>query len=240
MSASQVNFATAKSLLSMLLQQQHQRTRTAAFVHLFASLGGIGLVPLAILDSSLIPTFGMLDIVTAFLAATHADLWFYYAGMATLGAMIGAYLTYKLGQRTDRAWLENKFGARRSSQVEYALERWGYGAIFVSTVAPPPCPTAVFLLAAGAFGYHIRKFFTAVFTGRAVRYAALTLIAAHYGRHIIRYFRHPGQYMWVSLAATFVIVLVTVAFLALRNATPTLPAKKIPHASAAKNNTLAY
>jgi membrane protein YqaA with SNARE-associated domain len=234
MSASHANFATVKSLLGMLLQQGHQPSRTATFVHLFARLGGIGLIPLAILDSSVIPTFGMLDVVTAFLAATHTELWFYYAGTATLGAMIGSYLTYKLGRRTGRAWLENKFGARRSAQVEYALERWGYGAIFVSTVAPPPCPTAVFLLAAGAFGYRIRKFFTAVFTGRAIRYAALTLVAAHYGRHIIRYFRHPGQYMWVSLTATLVIVLITVAFLTLRNATPTLPAKNVPHASTAK------
>jgi membrane protein YqaA with SNARE-associated domain len=233
MFASVAKSETAKSLLSVLLQQR-QPSRTAAIVHLLARLGGIGLIPLAILDSSLIPTFGMLDIVTAFLAATHAELWLYYASMATLGAMIGAYVTYSLGRRTGRAWLEGKFGERRSHQVEYVLERWGYGAIFVSTVAPPPCPTAVFLLAAGAFGYHTRKFFTAVFAGRAVRYTALTMIAAHYGRHIIRYFRHPGQYMWASLAATFAIVLLTVAFLVLRNATPSLPEKRIPQTSAAK------
>lgn len=224
---------TAKSMLSMLLQQRHP-SRTAAAVHLLARFGGLGLIPLAILDSSLIPTFGMLDIVTAFLAATRADLWPYYASMATLGAMIGSYFTYNLGRRTGRAWLENKFGQRRSRQVEYALERWGYGAIFVSTVAPPPCPTAIFLLAAGAFGYQTRKFFTAVFTGRAVRYAALTMIAAHYGRHIIRYFRHPGQYLWISLAATFVIVAITAAFLALRKTTPSLPQKRMPQTSAAK------
>ena len=232
MSASFVNSETIKGLLSVLLQQR--RTRTSALVHLFAQWGGLGLIPLAILDSSVIPTFGMLDIVTAFLAATHADLWLYYASMATLGSVIGAYLTYNLGRRTGRAWLEDKFGPRRSRQVEYALERWGNGAIFVSTVAPPPCPTAIFLLAAGAFGYRTRKFFTAVTTGRAIRYTALTMVAAHYGRHIIRYFRHPGQYMWVSLTATFFIVVVTVAFLWLRKATPSLPEKRMPQTSAAK------
>ena len=36
----------------------------------------------------------------------------------------------------------------------------------------------MFLLAAGAFGYPIRKFFLAVFTGRAIRYGLLTIIAA--------------------------------------------------------------
>ena len=233
MIASLAKSQTLNSLIAILLQQR-QRSRTGAFVHLFAHWGGLGLVPLAILDSSLIPTFGMLDIVTAYLAATHGDLWAYYAAMATLGAVIGAYVTYKLGCRMGRGWLERKFGARRSGQVEYALDRWGYGAIFVSTVAPPPCPTAVFLLAAGAFEYRMRNFFTAVLAGRAIRYTALTLIAAHYGRHIIRYFRHPGQYMWASLSITGVIVVLTIAALLLRNALPSIEEKRIPQTSGAR------
>jgi membrane protein YqaA with SNARE-associated domain len=227
------NLSDAKGLAIALLQQ-HQRSRTSTLLRVFAHWGGLGLVPLAILDSSLIPTFGSLDILTAFLAARHAELWAYYACMATLGAMIGSYLTYKLGKRTGRGWLERKFGARRSSQVEYALERWGFGAIFVSTVAPPPCPTAVFLLAAGAFGYEMRKFFGAVFTGRAIRYGLLTMIAAHYGRSIVRYMRHPGRYLWLSLLATFLIVLVTFVFLKLSRSSPPLPERRIPQSSAGR------
>jgi membrane protein YqaA with SNARE-associated domain len=203
------NPGLGKELLGLLIQQQRGRSRTSILLRLFSHWGGLGLVPLAILDSSLIPTFGSLDVLTAFLAARHADLWLYYASMAILGSMIGSFITYKLGKRTGRGWLERKFGEKRSHQVEYALERWGFGAVFVSTVAPPPCPTAVFLLAAGAFGYELRKFFAAVFTGRAIRYGLLTLVAAHYGRRIVRYMRHPGQYLWISLLATLVLVVAT-------------------------------
>ena len=215
---------------ALALAQQRQRSSSPTLLRYFAHWGGLGLVPLAILDSSPIPTFGSLDILTAFLAARHADLWIYYACMATGGAMIGSYITYKLGQKTGLAWIENKFGARRSRQVEYALERWGSGAIFVSTVAPPPCPTAMFLLAAGAFGYQIRKFFLAVFTGRAIRYGLLTIIAAHYGRRIVRYMRHPGQYLWLSLGVTLLIVVATTVFLMLRKPAP-VPDERLPHAS---------
>lgn len=234
MFVSLTNSATVRELAIAFLQQQHQRSRTSTLLRVFAHWGGLGLVPLAILDSSLIPTFGSLDILTAFLAARHADLWAYYACMATLGAMIGSYITYKLGKRTGRGWLERKFGVRRSHQVEYALERWGFGAIFVSTVAPPPCPTAVFLLAAGAFGYEMRKFFAAVFTGRAIRYGLLTLIAAHYGRSIVRYMRHPGRYLGLSLLATFVIVLVTFAFAKLSRTSPALPEPGVPQSTAGR------
>lgn len=226
MLSSLANLRPAKDLMLALLQQQHQRSRASALLHFFAHWGGLGLVPLAILDSSLVPTFGSLDLLTAFLSARQADLWPYYACMATLGAMIGSYLTYKLGQRTGLGWMERKFGQRRSQQVQYALEHWGPGALFVSTVAPPPFPTTLFLLAAGAFGYNPRKFFSAISCGRAIRYGLLTAIAAHYGRTIVRFMRHPGDHLWVSLFATFFIILLTLGFLLLAKTTPKLPRKE--------------
>lgn len=192
-------------------------------MHVFAHWGGLGLVPLAILDSSLIPTFGTLDVLVAYLSARQGDLWLYYASMATVGAMIGSYFTYRLGQKMGRGWMQRRFGQHRSLQVEYALEHWGLGAVFVSTVAPPPCPTAVLLFSAGTFNYNLRKFFGAVFSGRAIRYGLLSLVAAHYGRTIVRYMRHPGQHLALSLSITFFIILITLAFLILSKTAPTAP-----------------
>ena len=88
----------------------------------------------------------------------------------------------------------------------------------------------MFLLAAGAFGYELRRFFLAVFSGRAIRYGLLTLIAAHYGRRIVRYMRHPGQYLWVSLGVTLLIIIGTVVFLMLRRSPPVTD-PGLPHAT---------
>ncbi len=46
---------------------------------LLRSLGGIGLVILGVVDSSVIPTFGSLDALTAILAVKNHELWPYYA-----------------------------------------------------------------------------------------------------------------------------------------------------------------
>ena len=116
--------------------------------------------------------------------------------------------------------MDGKFGQRRSRQVEYALENWGLGAIFVSTVAPPPFPTAIFLLSAGAFKYDVRRFLAAVFSGRAIRYGLLGGIAAHYGRTVVRYMRHPGQHIWLSLSITLFVVIVTALFFVMTKTTP--------------------
>lgn len=165
-------------------------------------VGGIGLVPLAILDSTIIPTFGSLDLLTAWLAVGNPDLWLYYAGMSTIGATIGALITYRMGKKMGESWIERKIGRKRLRKIEDAIEHWGFGAIFAPTIAPPPCPTAWFFLVAGALSYPLKQFVTAAALGRSLRYSSLALVAAHYGRHFLRYLRHPLHYLVWSLIIT--------------------------------------
>lgn len=202
----------AHRTLTLLLQQR----KRSSLLRTFAHFGGLGLVPLGILDSSVVPTFGSLDVLTAWLAATHADLWPYYAAMSTLGAMIGSFITYRLGKTADHAWIERKFGAKRLRWARHLIEDYGFGAVFVSTVTPPPCPTSVFLLAAGLFRYPAKRFYSAVLLGRAIRYFLITAVAAHYGKHIMRYFRHPQRYLLPSLIVTLALAAVTIAIMVQR------------------------
>jgi membrane protein YqaA with SNARE-associated domain len=165
-------------------------------------VGGIGLVPLAILDSTIIPTFGSLDLLTAWLAVRNPDLWLYYALMSTIGATIGALITYRMGKKVGVRWIEKKIGSKRLRTIENAIEHWGFGAILVPTIAPPPCPTAWFFLVAGAFSFPLKRFVAAAVLGRSLRYSLLAMVAAHYGRHFLRYLRHPLHYLLWSLIIT--------------------------------------
>lgn len=204
-----IKLGLAHNTLALLLQQK----KRSSLLRIFAHFGGLGLVPLGILDSSVVPTLGSLDVLTAWLAATHPDLWLYYAAMSTLGALIGSFITYRLGKTADQAWIEGKFGAKRLHWARQLIEDYGFGSIFVSTVTPPPCPTSVFLLAAGLFRYPARRFYAAVFLGRSIRYFLITAIAAHYGKHILRYFRHPQRYLMPSLIVTIALAAVTIAIM---------------------------
>ncbi len=120
---------------------------------LLRSLGGVGLVILGVVDSSVIPTFGSLDALTAILSVKNHELWPYYAAASTLGALIGAYVTYRMSARAGEQWLEKRIGTKRSRQVQGLLKRFGFAAIFVSCVAPPPFPTSPFFIGAGALRY---------------------------------------------------------------------------------------
>ncbi|HUI78925.1 MAG TPA: hypothetical protein VLY24_13450 [Bryobacteraceae bacterium] len=68
--------------------------------------------------------------------------------------------------------------------------------------------------AAGASGYHPRKYLAIVASCRAVRYTAIALVADHYGRHFVRMLRHPTQYLgWFLLSIFLVCALVITGIL---------------------------
>jgi membrane protein YqaA with SNARE-associated domain len=161
-------------------------------------IGGPGLILLGIADNSIIPLPGSVDVLTIYLAARHREPWLYYAIMATAGALLGGYITYRMARKGGKETLEKRFSQRRIKKVYKVFERWGFGAIAISAVLPPPFPVVPVLLAAGAMQYPTKKFFAALAVGRGVRYSILGYLGAHYGRSILKFF---DQYYWPVLIA---------------------------------------
>jgi membrane protein YqaA with SNARE-associated domain len=176
---------------------------------MFRHLGALGLFFLAILDSSPLPTFGGPDILTAILAATHRNPWYEYAAVATVGSVIGAYLTFRIARKAGSAYLQSKFGNRKLDAILGFFQKWGTGALAVSAAVPFPFPTSVFFAAAGASNYSVGRFLTVVTICRGVRYACIAIIADHYGRHFVRLLRHPAQHWgWLLLFAAVIFGLI--------------------------------
>lgn len=197
-------------LLTALVQTPppHKTNLTTLLRH----LGAFGLLLLAILDSSPAPTFGGPDILTMILAARRGEPWYYYAAAATLGSVIGAYLTFRIARGAGSVYLEKKFGARRVAGILEYFKRWGTAVLFLSSLIPFPFPTSAFFAAAGVLNYPLRRFIFVVAVARAGRYFALADLASHYGRHIIRIVRHPGQYAgWWILITCLVSAIVAAA-----------------------------
>src|SRR5258708_543897 len=109
-------------------------------------LGGVGLVLLGLADSSVVPLPGSMDVLTIYLAARHRDLWWYYAFMATVGAVIGGYITYGLARKGGKEAFERKLSKKRAEKVFERFERWGFGAVALPALLPPPFPIVPFLL----------------------------------------------------------------------------------------------
>jgi membrane protein YqaA with SNARE-associated domain len=143
---------------------------------------------LGVADNSLIPLTGSMDVLTIWLAARHREPWLYFAFMATLGAVIGGYITYALARKGGKETMERKLSKRRAAQVSRAFERWGFFAVAVPALLPPPFPFVPFLLAAGAMQYSPKKFLGALTTGRGIRYSIAAGLGFLYGNAILRFF----------------------------------------------------
>ena len=167
------------------------------------SLGGPGLILLGLADNSVVPLPGRMDVLTIILAGNHREFWWYYSLMATIGAVIGGYLTYRLGRTGGKEMLEQKLAKRRVDKVYRTFERWGFWAVAVPALLPPPVPIVPFLLAAGALRYPRKHFVFALALGRAIRFTLIGFIASHFGTQIFRFFSRyykPALYSLIALA----------------------------------------
>lgn len=184
------------------------RLSTLIFAFSMASLlrlGGFGLILLGLADNSVVPLPGSMDVFTIWLAASHRERWFYYAIMATAGALLGGYLTYALAKKGGKETLERKLSKKRFDKILKKFESKGFVTITVSAILPPPFPIVPVLLAAGALQYPRKKFLGALSLGRGIRFLVVAGMGAIYGDAIVSFFSKYYEPALLTLIAFAVI-----------------------------------
>jgi membrane protein YqaA with SNARE-associated domain len=187
-------------------------------------LGGVGLIPLGLLDNSPIPLPGSMDIVLMILCVRGQESWVYYALMATAGSLVGGFVTYRLARRGGKNAGKSGFLRWNVDKINGLFERWGFSAIAIPALLPPPFPITPFLLAAGAMQYPVKKFLAALALGRIPRYMLLAYLSARYGRKIIRLLLHPSEPFLLAVVALMVVASLAAFFLWRRSHAAARPA----------------
>src|SRR4051812_7693221 len=170
------------------------------------NLGGPGLILLGLADNSVVPMPGSTDVATIVLSAHHRGMWIYYAMMATAGAVLGGFLTFRMARKGGQETLEKKLSGKQVEKVYRTFERWGFASVAISALLPPPFPIVPILLAAGALQYPTKRFICALTLGRGIRYTILAYLGLRYGNGILGFF---SRYYWPVL-----IVLISLSVIA--------------------------
>jgi membrane protein YqaA with SNARE-associated domain len=149
--------------------------------------GGIGLFAVAVVDSSIIPLPlpGSTDLLLLLLVAHRANAVL-MAAIAIVGSIIGGYQTWSAGVKGGEAAIHRYVPARWVERLDRWVKNRGTAAVVIASLLPPPLPILPFLLAAGALGVPWRKFLVAYGSARTVRYSLEAVLAATYGRKIVR------------------------------------------------------
>jgi membrane protein YqaA with SNARE-associated domain len=193
-------------------------------------LGGLGLILLGLADNSLVPLPGSVDALTIVLAASNKEWWWMYAISATIGAVIGGFLTFRLSRRGEEELevKEQKFPKDKLKKAQGIFRKWGFGSVMVPAMLPPPVPIVPFLITAGAMNYPTRRFLLALSIGRGIRYFVVAWLGRSYSRQIFGFFSQYYEPILIALIALAVVggLIVLVVYLRRRKKKPAKQIKK--------------
>jgi membrane protein YqaA with SNARE-associated domain len=160
----------------------------SALLVFFRHFGGIGLLVLGILDSSFLfaPLGNDLLVVAATARRHNVPLMLYYAGMSTVGSVLGCLLVDLIFRGAGERGLEKHLSAGRLNYVKRKVTKNAAWALVLASIAPPPFPFTPFVMAASALQYPRRRLLTVVGAARMFRFTALGVLALFMGRRILR------------------------------------------------------
>lgn len=155
--------------------------------------GGFGLLTLGIFDSSpvVIPLGN--DLLVLALSARYHERMLYYAGMATLGSLIGCLGTDWISRKSEGG-LKKVAPAKLLRSIRKLVEKRAAWTLVVSSLMPPPFPFTAVVAGAAAFRYPRAKLLGFVGAGRLARFTIEGALAIHYGHWII----HQAESPWLA------------------------------------------
>ena len=166
------------------------------------ALGGPGLFAVAALDSSFISLPQINDLLVVLMVTQHKGWMLYYAGMATLGSVVGCFVIYYLAGKGGEAFLRKRANPGRLDRTLALYRRHGLLALMVPALLPPPAPFKLFVLGAGLAGVRPVPFVVAIAVARGARYLALGVLAIYFGDAALELMRTRGREvaLWVVAA----------------------------------------
>ncbi len=172
-----------------------------------------GLFLIAFLDSAGVPLPGGVDLVIMLLSWQRPSSFLFVALVAAVGSTAGCWVLYRIARVGGDKMLA-RFSPEKQSWVTEKVKRNDVLAVMVAMLGPPPFPTKLFILVAGAVRMDWRRFVAAVFVGRFVRFSAEAYLAVRVGDRAMETLQQHYPTIAVALAVIVVVVLVARRLLA--------------------------
>jgi membrane protein YqaA with SNARE-associated domain len=168
-------------------------------------LAAPAMIIIGTLDSSLLSLPEINDYLVVGRCFKHPTAAYYFPLFAAIGSVIGCNLLYTIVRRGGQAVLRRRFNLASIKRVERAYERYGFLAIGIPAILPPPLPFKIFVATAGALEYPRWKFLLTVMIARSVRYYVEGILAVFYGRRVLLFLKDNGLVI-VSIVATLALI----------------------------------
>jgi membrane protein YqaA with SNARE-associated domain len=182
-------------------------------------LAAPAMIIIGALDSSLLSLPEINDYLVVGRCYKYPTAAYYFPLFAAAGSVLGCNLLYMIVRRGGQAVLRKRFNLASIKRVERAYERFGFLAIGIPAIMPPPLPFKIFVATAGALEYPRWKFLLTVMIARSVRYYVEGILAVFYGRRVLLFLRDNGLVI-VSIVATLALIVFGVYIVVQRRRRP--------------------
>jgi membrane protein YqaA with SNARE-associated domain len=176
------------------------------------------MVLIGALDSSLLSLPEINDYLVVGRCIKYPSAVFYFPLFAALGSVLGCWLLYSIMRRGGQALLRKRFKPESIQRVERAYERFGFLAIAIPAILPPPLPFKIFIATAGTLEYPRWKFLLTVMLARSFRYYVEGILAVFYGRRVLLFMKDNGLVILSVVAAAVILIILVYAIFNRRKA----------------------
>ena len=163
------------------------------------------MVLIGALDSSLLSLPEINDYLVVGRCIKEPHAVFYFPLFAAFGSVLGCLLLYTIMRRGGQAVLRKRFKLESIQRVEKAYARFGFLAIGIPAILPPPLPFKIFVATAGTLEYPRWKFLLTIMIARSLRYYVEGTLAVFYGRRVLIFLKDNGVVI-ISIAASLALI----------------------------------
>jgi membrane protein YqaA with SNARE-associated domain len=172
-------------------------------------VAGPSMVVIGALDSSLLSLPEINDYLVVMRCANAPYEVFYFPLFAAAGSVLGCLLLYTLIRRGGQAVLRKRFRPEHLERVEKTYARYGFLALAVPALLPPPMPFKIFVATAGALEYPRWRFITTIMIARSLRYYIEGTLAVFYGKTVLDFIKNYGFTILAIVIGVCLIGLIT-------------------------------
>jgi membrane protein YqaA with SNARE-associated domain len=183
-------------------------------------LAAPAMVIIGALDSSLLSLPEINDYLVVGRCYKDPTAAYYFPLFAAAGSVLGCNLLYTIVRRGGQAVLRKRFKLENIKKVERAYERFGFLAIGIPAILPPPLPFKIFVATAGALEYPRWKFLLTVMIARSFRYYVEGILAVFYGRRVLLFMKDNGLVI-ISIVGSLALLALIIYIVVKRRRGPT-------------------